>query len=524
MLQSIRDHTQGWIAGVIISLLILSFALWGIHSYLEGGAGNNIAAKVNGVDITRPQLASAYERLRRQFQMQSSTAQLSDRAEATLKQRALDALINVQVLKQASLKDNYRVSISQVDSFLENMPEFQVNGQFSLSRFQQLLETTLYNARDFLDLIHDSLLIDQPRLGIIFTSFALPNEVVQSIALVNQERSIQYAVLPLSTVAKQAIQISDEQIKTYYDQHQDDFKTPEQVNIEYVVLSLNDLMKTIHPTDEMLKNYYNENSSSYGKQTFEQVKDKVKDAVIRQQAEEQLANVHEKLSNITYEHPESLAPAVKELGLTVKTSNSFTKDKGADALTNNVKIRQAAFSNDVLNGLNNSDVIQVGDDYIVLRIKSHIPAALQSLDAVKNQITDKLKAAEVNVKTNQLAEDIKKNLQNGTSLDQIAKQYNLSWKQVGFIGRHTNTVNPAVLDAAFAMPKPTDNPKQTFAVTKVPEGYAIIALDAVKDGAVDTNDHKQYQVYAEQIQNTQGLMEYELYKQSIMKHAKITVE
>ena len=70
MLQTIREHTQGWIAGTIISLIILSFALWGIHSYFVGGGNNSVVAEVNGTEISREQLTVAYERLRRQAQSQ----------------------------------------------------------------------------------------------------------------------------------------------------------------------------------------------------------------------------------------------------------------------------------------------------------------------------------------------------------------------------------------------------------------------------------------------------------------------
>src|SRR3990167_10957438 len=150
MLQSIRDHTQGWIAGIIISLLILSFALWGIHSYLGNDGGSSLVAKVNGIEITKNQLAVAYERLQRQLQMQGA---LSEQAETNLKERALKMLINIQVLKQASLNADYRITSEQIDSFLQSMPEFQVNGEFSLARFQQALAATLFTASDFVDLI-----------------------------------------------------------------------------------------------------------------------------------------------------------------------------------------------------------------------------------------------------------------------------------------------------------------------------------------------------------------------------------
>src|SRR5436190_15041147 len=90
MLQSIRDRTQGWIAGIIISLLILSFALWGVHSYFMGGAVNTTVAEVDGTEITKGQLAVAYERLRRQVQTQlNSNDQINANTDAGLKDRAL---------------------------------------------------------------------------------------------------------------------------------------------------------------------------------------------------------------------------------------------------------------------------------------------------------------------------------------------------------------------------------------------------------------------------------------------------
>ncbi len=629
MLQSIRDNTQGWIAGVIISLLILSFALWGIHSYLGGGGSNSSIAQVNGEDITKSQLNDAYERLHRQLQMQSNSSyQLSEQAEANLKQRALQSLINMQVLKNASLSQGYQISSRQVDNFLAGMTEFQVNGEFSIERFQQLLETTLYNANDFFELIRTSLLIDQPRLGIIFTSFALPNESAETVSLVNQERNIQYMILPLQVVAKQPIQISEDKILAYYKSHQDEFKTPEQVNIDYIELTLNQLMNSIHPTEDTLKSFYNDNNNSYARpkqwslesvivpvpanatkvelttaekkagevfqkanqgevlnklvnefslqkgdeksnawvtlnqvpvefqktlstltkvgqvahpiqankgfvilkvidikqaeiQPYDKVKDKIKQDYVRQKAEEQFANMREQLANLTYEHPDSLDSAAKALGLTINTSELFTKENGGKDVTKNNKIREAAFSNDVLSLNNNSDVIQIaGDDAIVLRIKTHKPAALLSLKTVEKQINDKLKIVEIDARAERLATEIKQKLQSGMDPNQVAQQYHLYWNSLGFISRHANKVDSAILETAFAMPRPHDNNKMSYDITKMPNGFAIIGLKDIRAGSAKP---EQKQLFSEQVQNTQGLMEYELYKQSLLRGAKIVV-
>src|SRR3990167_4514920 len=239
MLQSIREHTQGWIAGTIISIIILSFALWGVHSYFENSGSNNTVAIVNGIDITKEQLTVAYERLRRQMQTQSGSAAPKD--DSSLKSRALNGIIELEVLKQASIKQGYGISDLQVDGYLQSMPEFQVDGRFSLDKFQEILSSTMLSISEFLDIIRTGLLIDQPRLGLMLTSFALPDEASRTVALVDQERDIDFVTIPLQFFLSQPATITPERIASYYKEHQNDFMTPEQVNLEYVELSLKDL-------------------------------------------------------------------------------------------------------------------------------------------------------------------------------------------------------------------------------------------------------------------------------------------
>ncbi len=535
MLQSIRDTTQGWIAGVIISILILSFALWGIHSYLLGTGDNNVVAKVNGADITRNQLTAVYERLRRQAQLQFGSSQLPERAESGLKNRALQTLINLQVLEQASLADDYHITGGQIDSFLQGMPEFQVKGEFSPARFQQALSASLFSPSEFIELIKTTLLIDQPRLGIIFTSFATPNEINDTVALIGQERNIQYLIIPQNYFNNQPLTISDEKIQAYFTAHQNEFKTPEQVSIEYVLLSVPELASQIHPTEEQLKNFYNENINSFGKtvkgqkatqiQSYATVKDQVKAAFARQKAEEEFANLRDKMANISYEHPDSLQATAQELNLPIRTTDLFTKDKAGKDLTANNKVREAAFGNDVLNLQNNSDVIQLDDQSaIVLRMKSHVPANELALSAVKNQIEAKLKTIAIEEKLSNFANEITNKLQTGKVLpNQVSQDYHLQWTNAGFMGRHATKIDQAILDTAFAMPNPRNNETVNYAATKITNGFAIIGLSAVKPGNSNV-PKEQYQAFSDQIQTAQGTLEYQLYQNSLVKKSKIVVE
>jgi len=625
MLQTIREHTQGWIAGIIISIIILSFALWGIHSYFVGGA-SNVVAKVNGIDITKEQLAIAYERMRRQIQIQyGANSPIKD--ETALKSRALQALIDIEVLKQASTSQGYLISDQQIDAYLQGMPDFQVDGQFSFEKFQQVMAATMLSTSDFLEVIRTNLLLEQPKLGIVLTSFALPDETNYTISLVNQERDIDYLTLPFQQFAKEAITISPEKVQAYYEQNKNSFMTPEQVNLDYIEVSLKDLYASVNPTDAALKNFYSENINSYTKpmqwklqdilvpvtatasddevaqakkkidsiaaaiqggqdftvsgkseshvitstnwltlgqvttelqkavaelsakgqvsapvrtakgfvivkavdiaepkiQPFDIVKTAVKDSYVRQHAEEKMSDVRERLADMTYEHPESLQFAAKNLNLPVQTSVLFTKDKGGNDISQSKKVRELAFSNDVLNMQNNSDVIQINPETIaVIRIKSHIASALLPLSSVSKQIEDKLRTAALESTTEKNANELLAKLRSGADAAVLAKSLNLNWNKTGYLGRYSTHVDTAILDLAFQLPNPATVNKQTvYGVTRMPIGYTIVALHAVKAGSVA--DNKQFHVFAEQVQTSEGVLEYELYKQSQMKAAKIKV-
>jgi len=69
MLQSIRDHAQGWIAWVIVSLIILTFALFGIDQYAQGDK-ITVVAEVNGEDVTANEFLTLYDRQKNRLKNQ----------------------------------------------------------------------------------------------------------------------------------------------------------------------------------------------------------------------------------------------------------------------------------------------------------------------------------------------------------------------------------------------------------------------------------------------------------------------
>lgn len=263
MLQSIRDRSQGWLSAAIIGLVCITFAFWGIHSYLGSGASGGNVATIDGQTINQSELNAAYQRLRQQQQMQLGAAFVIDqKMESQLKKQALNQLVMSRVLAQAAAKQGYRVTSEDVGAALLSIPMFQVNGRFSRERFNEVLSNILYNQNTFLADLQTTMLINQVRSGIIDSEFSLPRDIASAIKLINQKRDLGYLVIPASRFMA-GTHISDSQAQAYYDHHQNEFTSPEQVSIEYLQLSLPQLASQLHFSDDQLKQFYQNNLGNY---------------------------------------------------------------------------------------------------------------------------------------------------------------------------------------------------------------------------------------------------------------------
>ena len=109
MLQSIRDKTSGWIAYLVIGLISIPFALWGINSYLGGGQ-EQAAAIVDGDEISVRQLDAGYARYRdRLRQVFGGTLPAAFDNELMLKEQVLGQIIEERVLLNYTDSKGYRV-------------------------------------------------------------------------------------------------------------------------------------------------------------------------------------------------------------------------------------------------------------------------------------------------------------------------------------------------------------------------------------------------------------------------------
>lgn len=261
MLEAIRERTKGWLAKVILALITIPFALFGIDQYLQGAGSNVPIAKVGGDAITVQEFGNALQNLRNRLQSEGQTdMSILDRPE--LRQSVLDKLINDRLLFAEVKRANFSISDDQLSQYITSMPEFSVDGKFSEELYYQLLTQNRMTLKDFESAIRQDLKAQQAREGFASLAYIPDSLVEQTLKAELQEREVSVAEIKTADYLSE-VSIQPAQVQEYYDKNKDRFQVPEQVQLEFVLMSANTLLPSMQVTEEEVKRFFDDNADQF---------------------------------------------------------------------------------------------------------------------------------------------------------------------------------------------------------------------------------------------------------------------
>ncbi len=254
MLSTIREYTQGIIATFILLLIVIPFALWGINSYFDKGSNIDVA-KAGDAEISQTTYRNALDRLRGRVDPAAFNS-------PQFKQLILDGLIDQALLAQDVRKQGYRVSDARLAQVIRELPYFQRDSRFDAALYQAVLRREGMNPHDFETSLRDQVLTSQIQTGLSESGFVTDADITGVARLMSQQREIAYCVISAEALAIKS-SVSGQQIEQYYSSHVDMFQIPEQVRVEYLLLSPGDLDKGYQPTEVELNKAYGEETGRY---------------------------------------------------------------------------------------------------------------------------------------------------------------------------------------------------------------------------------------------------------------------
>lgn len=263
MMDNLRSAANHVVLKVILGLIIVSFVLTGVGNYLIGG-DNNYAAKVNGQEISRAQFENDVmnERNRQQQQLGERFSELAgnDGYMSAMRQQVLQRAIDEVLLSQYAKELGLNISDEQVKQAIFSEPAFQANGKFDNERYNAIISNMRITPDQYAQALRKQLTTQQLAGAIVGSDFLLPGETQSLAALVSQQRVVREATLNVNALAQKQ-QVSDDEIKSYYEQNKARFMAPEQYRVSYIKLDAASMNEDA--SDAEIQSWYDQNRAQF---------------------------------------------------------------------------------------------------------------------------------------------------------------------------------------------------------------------------------------------------------------------
>lgn len=263
MLQLIRDRAQGVLVWAIVGLIIITFALFGLSSYLSGSS-SNFVAEVNGVEIDenqfRRELQNYQERLKQMFGKNYRADMFNP---AVLKNEVVNKLVMRELMSQYLENEKFFVSQNTLFGELKNVDAFKdESGKFDTARYKDLIKRQGMTEAFFEQQVARDITARYLNSGVSQTEFVTASEAENKLKLDDQQRDIGYLTINRTDYLKNA-QASAAELEAYYNSHLQEFMTTEQVSIEYVELQLEAVAKRYEIDDKAVRDQYENHRLNY---------------------------------------------------------------------------------------------------------------------------------------------------------------------------------------------------------------------------------------------------------------------
>ena len=458
MLGAIRNKSKGWVAYLIVGLITVPFALFGIQDYASRSANTSIA-KVDGEDIDINIYYQELNTQQRNLQQQLGAAYTQE-IDNTLKQTLLDSLINEKLIENYANSLDIVTLDDEVKSVIEMNQAFLVDGKFSQERYIQLLRLNSYTPAGYEIAQSKSLNREQIKRNLSGSAFMSSTQIEQLNDLAAQEREVSYIALNTENYVDQ-VSVSESQISDYFNENRSNFIEGRKVKVDFVELTLDSMEEPEQPTESDLRNLYDENADLYTNPERRRAQHILIES-------EDLAN--ELLSQI--KEGADFAELAK-----ANSEDTSSSEEGGDLGFFEKELMGAEFD-EVAFAMNIGDVSDVVEtDYgffHIIKLTDIEPETMQSFEMVEDRLVSLyIKNAKEKSLFGSLEEFM--NLSYEESLDMVADQFALEVQSSDYFSEGSSQYDPKFVTSAFSSAV-IDEGLNSEVMEISPEKFVVLAL------------------------------------------------
>lgn len=431
-------HKRQRLVQVILAMIALPFAFFGVDSYFRSTDPTGEVARVAGNPITQVEFDNALrEQQQRMRQALGANFDPSVFENPDVRYSLLEELIGRRLLQDQARRDRLTVSDEQLRQFIAEIPAFQEDGKFSQTRYEQLLaiQNPPKSPVEFALSVKQALVLaplEEPLAG---ANIVARSNVERYLGLLEQQREAAAAAIDAEGYVKD-VKIDDAAVKAFYDGNQNAFQVPEEVKLEYVTLSPDTLGAQIAIDPAEVRKQYDDNPRLYGKAEERQAAH-ILIAVKPDAPDEEKAAAKTKAADIA-------AQARKNPAQFAEMAKRLSQDPGSAAQGGDLGFFARDGSmvkpfEDTVFSMKASDIagpVQTDFGWHVIKLIAIRPAQLKAFDAVKAQIEQDLQRQKASRKFAEAADQLQNLVyEQADSLQPVAKALNLTVQSTPLLTR-----------------------------------------------------------------------------------------
>ncbi len=494
MLSILRKHAASTIIKIILALIIIVFVFWGFEGFRADQSGR--VAAVNGQAITIDQYRETYNNLLDRYRQQFG-GQLNDELIEMfqLRQQALDLLINQKLMEMEAQRLNFRVSDEALADHIRNIEAFQSDGIFDSRRYQDILRRIRTTPEQFEEQQRQALLIQKLQDFIVESVKVSDDEVMEFFKWNNTLINIKYTLFdPL----KYEVEVADEEtLRSYFEENQEVFRTRPMRKVRFVQIQPGDYVQEIEVSEWEIRQYYDDNLDEFiaqGAVSFDEVEDQIKNELMKSRAEvfarEVAENVHDD-SFLT----DDLVRVAQRHGVEVRTTDFFTDTGPLDEnIEERRKFGEIAFS---LFDTEVSEIHRLSDGYYIMQLMDIKESRIPSFEEIEEKVKENWIFDKQNEMAQKDATKFLEALRGGMSMEDISEDFNVVVSESDFFGRNQPIPGlgnePGISMAAFEL---SEEKKYPETILRGEKGYYVIAFQERKEPS--TQNFEQEKEYIRQ--------------------------
>lgn len=490
MLRILREHATSWMLRGILILVAVTFISWGGYSLIREKKVT-YAAKVNGVEIQMNDYSEAYQRAIKQYR-DALGSSFSEKMieDLGLKGKVLDDLISKVLILQEGARLGLDVQTEELQRSIESIPSFQTNGQFDPRTYERFLRLNRMSPEQFEQMQKESLLISKVvNLVRLNGGKVSEHEILETYLFENERINLTFIKVNPDAFKGQ-VTANEIEIKDYYQKHQEEFRTPNFLQVQYLIFRPSDHEGKVQITPKEIKRTYDLRKERYT--TPKRVK--AREILIKIAPEDSPEKVEEKRKRA--EEILAKAKTVKDFGsLARQVSESSTASKGGDlgwiqggTLGEPMESTLSSLKKGELSG-----VLRGKEGFYIFKIDEVVEEKQKPLEEVKDQILQELRKEKGKAEASRRADDTFYTLFRSRDLEGYAKEKGVPIKTTGFfkegeeipeIGR-----NPLFHSSAISLKVGEISP-----VINVPPNFYILKLLDKKESRIPSLEEAKEEV------------------------------